>query len=248
MSPTYSTTFLILAAAAALAGVATRDVLGWGSAAFAYAALSFALLAVAYAGAGPRLLLKRTDGRRFPLAWLLFAPYFGLNALSFWLYRRGQRGPAVAELAPNLFFGRRLTACEAAAHSGTWVGVLDLAAEFAEAGPLRGVPQYRSLPVLDGTAPSEAELRDAVAWLREAVQAGPVYVHCALGHGRTATVLLAYLLTTGRVGTVGDGLTLLKSLRAGVSIGRGQARRLGSAWQAVPKFLTDAARPKGKAK
>jgi protein-tyrosine phosphatase len=227
MSVKYSVTFLLLAAAFILAGVAAWEVVGWGSAAFVYAAFSFLLLTVAYAGAGSGMFLKRGDGRRYPLAWLLFAPYFGLNALSFWLYRRSHRGPAYASVAPNLFFGRRLTTREAAeAKSLGWCAVLDLAAEFAEVEPLRRVPRYRSLPLLDATAPTEDQLRGAVAWLRESMQSGPVYVHCALGHGRTATVLLAYLLTAGRVSTIRDGLKLLRSLRAGAGLHRGQARLL----------------------
>jgi protein-tyrosine phosphatase len=52
---------------------------------------------------------------------------------------------------------------------------------------------------------------------------GPVYVHCALGHGRTATVVLAYLLATGQVATLREGLARLRTLRPGVGLHRQQA-------------------------
>jgi len=89
------------------------------------------------------------------------------------------REPAYAEVVPNLSFGRRLLARECTAVR--WVSVLDLAAEFTEARPLRELAGYRSLPVLDATSPTVEQLRSSVAWLTEVVAIGPVYVHCALG-------------------------------------------------------------------
>jgi protein-tyrosine phosphatase len=57
-----------------------------------------------------------------------------------------------------------------------------------------------------------------VAWLTERAGEGPVYVHCALGHGRSATVVVAYLVATGRAATVQEGLASLRSKRPGVSL------------------------------
>ena len=121
-------------------------------------------------------------------------------------------------------FGRRLSAREARAAG--WVSVLDLACEFAATRPLRKLAGYRSLPVLDGTAPTGEQLRSAVAWLTEAVKAGPVYVHCALGHGRSACAVIAYLLSVGSVGTVAEGVAVVRSLRPAVRLQRAQRWRL----------------------
>jgi hypothetical protein len=220
----YSVTFLVLAAAFVVVAVAAWDSVGWAAIVPLYAALSFALLAVAYAGAGPRILLKRPNGRRSAIGWLLLAPYFLLNTLTFGLYRLLSREPAYAEVAPNLFFGRRLSAREAEA--GGWAGVLDLAGEFPAGWWQRSRPGYRSLPVLDAAAPTEEELRSAAAWVAQAAAAGPVYVHCALGHGRSACVVIAHLLVSGRVATVAEGVRLLRSLRPGVRLHPPQARLL----------------------
>ena len=211
----------MLAVGCVVAALVAWDVVGYAAVLPLYAAVSFALLAAAYAGVGPRLLFKRADGRRSPLGWLLFAPYFLLNAFTFGLYRRVSREPAYVQVAPNVWFGRRLSACEAEA--GGWVSVLDLAGEFPASRVGAG---YRSLPVLDAAAPTEAELRDAVAWIAEAVALGPVYVHCALGHGRSACVVVAYLLSMGAVGTVAEGARRLRSLRAGVRLHPPQLRLL----------------------
>ncbi len=220
----YSLTFLVLAIACVVVALAAWDSVGWAAVVPLYTALSFTLLVVAYAGVGPRLLLNRATGRRSVLGWLLFAPYFALNAATFGLYRLLSREPAHVQVVPNLFFGRRLSACEHRA--GGWVSVLDLAGEFPAVWPQRALPGYRSLPVLDASAPSEAELRSAVAWVAEAVASGPVYVHCALGHGRSACVVVAYLLSVGSVGTVAEGVRLLRSLRPGVRLHPPQLRLL----------------------
>jgi hypothetical protein len=224
VSPKYSLTFLALSAACVAGWVASRADLGWAAWAFLHAALSFGLLSVAYAGAGPSLLLKRASGRRSAWGWLLFGPYYLLNAAIFGAYRRLSGEPPVAQVGHNLFFGRRLSAREAeglgCAH------VLDLACEFAEVRPLRCRPGYRSLPLPDGAAPAHDQLREGAAWVAGAVESGPVYVHCALGHGRSGSVVIAYLLSAGLVGTVTEGVQLLRSLRPGAEPNSAQHGRL----------------------
>jgi protein-tyrosine phosphatase len=164
-------------------------------------------------------LLKRRDGTRFLAAWPLLWPYFLLTAFAFWLFRLTSREPAFTLVAHNLYLGRRLTPREVRqAHAVGWQAVLDLAAEFAEVRRLQRLPNYRSLPVLDATAPTWEHLHVAVEWLRQQVARGPVLVHCALGHGRSVTVVVAYLLTAGRAPTLQEGLTWLRSQRRGVGL------------------------------
>ena len=193
-----------------------RDAVGWGVLLPLYAALSFALVAAAYGGAGPRLLLKQASGRRSLLGWLLFAPYLALSELTFGLHRLLSREPAYVQVAPNVFFGRRLSDREH--RSAGWSSILDLAGEFSAARTVRARPGYRSLPVLDGAAPTEGDLHGAAAFLADAASSGPVYVHCALGHGRSACVVIAYLLSIGAVSTVAEGCERLRALRPGVRL------------------------------
>jgi protein-tyrosine phosphatase len=220
----YSLTFLALAVACVVFARALWDTVDWFGAAFLYPAVSFLLLSVAYAGVGPRLLLKRPCGRRSIMAWIWLGPYFLLNALTFGLYRMMSREPAYVQVSPNVYFGRRLSASESAAVQ--WESVLDLAGEFVETRRLREVPGYKSLPVLDATAPNTEQLRSAVAWVAEGAATGPVYVHCALGHGRSACVVIAYLLSVGVVSTVAEGVRLLGSLRPGVRLQPAQWEQL----------------------
>ncbi|WP_439627856.1 phosphatase domain-containing protein [Gemmata sp.] len=226
----YAVIFLVLACvcgACAWAAVGDGNTLcivpGW-------TALAFLTLSAAYAGVGPRVFGKRDTGRQAPVSCVLFAPYFLLNAVVWGLHRLMSREPAFAEVVPNLYFGRRLTSAEArtAVEQLHWHAVLDLAPEFAEAPALRTLPRYRSLPVLDATAPDPIQLLGAVRWLAEAVAAGPTYVHCALGHGRTGTVVVAYLLATGAVPSAASGVRLLRSRRRGVRLNRTQSNAVAT--------------------
>jgi hypothetical protein len=220
VSAKYGPTFLALAAVMAFAASGADR---WAVCGIALcAALASLLMAVAYAGAGPRMLLKRPEGHRHVAAWPLLWPYFLMNGLAFSLYRVASRRPPYSRIAPNLDLGRRLTAREIRRAGGGWLAVLDLAPEFAEARPFRDASQYRSLPVLDATAPSAEELSSAVDWLARHVAEGPVYVHCALGHGRSATVVIAYLLASGQVRTVDEGEARVRSLRDRVKLNAAQ--------------------------
>lgn len=165
------------------------------------------------------------------VGWLILAPYFLINSGLLALYRRLSREPALVQVLPRLWFGRRLTDREAL--TVQWAGVLDLAAEFASTATAAA---YRSLPVLDGLAPDLNELQTAVQWIAEVSAAGPVYVHCALGHGRSACVVAAYLLWAGVVGSAVEGVRLLRKLRAGVRLSVSQR-------QLLRRFETSLARP-----
>jgi hypothetical protein len=58
--------------------------------------------------------------------------------------------------------------------------------------------KYHCVPILDQTAPSPAQLCSAVRWCSEMRAEGmDVVVHCAFGHGRSATALVATLLCMG---------------------------------------------------
>jgi hypothetical protein len=217
VSVRYSLTFLVLAAVALLAAVMTEL---WVLRILAvWLAIDFGLLSAAYGGAGPRLLFKQRNGLRAKWAWALYAPYFLLNELTFLLYCLIGRRPPYAQVVHNLYLGRRMTSNEARRMRVLrWRAILDLAAEFEEVARLRREKFYRSLPVLDAMAPVGAELSVTVEWLEKRVAEGPVFVHCALGHGRSATVVVAYLLATGEASTVEEGIALVRSKRPGIRL------------------------------
>jgi hypothetical protein len=75
--------------------------------------------------------------------------------------------------------------------------VLDMRAEKADdaaALEARGM-SYKHILVADYHAPTQEQLREGVAWIRaELAQGKRVYVHCAAGVGRSATVVAAFLM------------------------------------------------------
>ncbi len=191
-----------------------------------YAALSFLWMAALYTGIGSPRLLKNSSGRRGIGSWMIFCPYFLLNEYLLWIHRNIGRELAFVEICPNLFLGRKLTAQEATygIDNFDWVADLDLAAELSEVLPLRNLPGYRSLPLLDATAPTPQQMDDAINWLKQATADGAVYVHCALGHGRSACIVVAYLIATELVSTPEGGVQRLQELRCGVRLNSDQLK------------------------
>lgn len=228
MSSRYTFVFGLFAVACGFFGIAAAGPTNGLSLAFLYPAISFLMMAVAYGGGGPRLLGKRPDGGRGWVFRLLLAPYLLLTRFSFLLYKLLGRHSAVCEIVPNLFLGRRLTAKEAGQF--TSAAVLDLAAEFSETRSFRHPDRYLSLPVLDATAPTVEQLNMAVGWITERLPHGSVFVHCALGHGRSASIVIAYLLSSGQVSSVRDGLRHVRQLRPGVGLSTSQSVRLRQWW------------------
>lgn len=104
-----------------------------------------------------------------------------------------------------------------------------------------GFPQSRYLcvPTFDRSAPVPSEIDRCVIFVlsqvhgRDVRSSSPpvtkgvdVIIHCAFGHGRSATVLLACLLADGIVPSIEAGIALLKRHRPLVSISGDQLDRL----------------------
>ncbi len=83
---------------------------------------------------------------------------------------------------------------------------------------------YISFPTLDAHHPSLEELRKRVEII--ANLDGTVYIHCAQGHGRTATLAIAYLLHTGHSATVDDAIRYVLDRRPLAQLGRSQRQIL----------------------
>jgi 8-oxo-dGTP diphosphatase len=72
--------------------------------------------------------------------------------------------------------------------------------------------EYRRVKVEDHYAPTEAQLEEAVQFIRAHADRGmDVYVHCHAGRARSATAVLAYLVDQGR--SRGDALAHVEQAR-----------------------------------
>jgi membrane-associated phospholipid phosphatase len=178
-------------------------------------AAALATVAAAYAGLGPGIFRKR-HGR---LPWstrLILGPCLFGQYLSLLYYRRRCR--AWDEVVPGVLIGCRLGDAEAARAVRAGVtAVVDLTAEFSEATPFLRLP-YLNIPILDLTAPTEAQLRAATVFIAEHAKSGVVYVHCKIGYSRSAAVVGAHLLASGRTPTVAEAETCLRRARPSIVI------------------------------
>jgi protein-tyrosine phosphatase len=162
-----------------------------------------------------------------PLSYLLFWPFHFLNHLSLTLFRWSRKSAPFTEILPGLYLGGRLCSRDARRLSELKIfAVLDLTSEFSEVRSLRETAAYMCIPLLDRTAPSPPQLEAAIGFISEQSRRGPVYVHCALGHGRSATVVLSYLLAIGKFANLDEALAYIQSKRPRVDLNQNQLRAL----------------------
>jgi len=164
---------------------------------------------------GPSIFRKQMG--RIPFtARLILAPVLAAEYLS-WVYYKQHCRPW-DEVVPGVWIGRRLTDSESreAVHKGV-SAVLDVSDTFSEAGPFLELA-YCHLPVLDLTAPTSAQLTDAVTFIERHVGSGVVYVHCKIGYSRSAAVVAAWLMASGRAGSIEDAISHLRSRRPSIVI------------------------------
>ncbi len=196
-----------------LGGWAWAMLLGW-------LAIALALVATSYAWSGVAGFQKRGGRQSLAVRWLL-APY----RLGAWINSRAwtRRNPEPSAITPRVWMGRIPSAAESSRLGLD--AVLDLTAEF-NTPPVAG--QVLSLPMLDLVLPPLNVLDDAVEALERAVQsdARKVLVCCALGYGRSALVVAAWLLKSGRAGSVDEAAECIRSARPSVVLGPAQREYL----------------------
>lgn len=191
-------------AAAACVAIATP---GGAALWLLWPAVSFSIVTVAYLGAGPAAFQKRADGRRTLAASALLWPYLALarvnSELWAWIRPRLRERSDIGDLVLRRHPGQRLPD----------VPLLDVSAEFATV-PVQAV-RYRSVPMLDLAAPAPSEVEEAVQSIDSLLPHGKVHVCCALGLGRSAAVVAAWLLHAGESHSVAEAAALVQARRPG---------------------------------
>jgi hypothetical protein len=180
----------------------------------AWPAFALAGVALAYAVSWRGMFGKRR-GRLPVWSLVVFGPRLLGLRIAWWIQSRA-RTPW-SQLLPNLWIGRRpggARECAQIKQHGVTV-TLDLTAELSETRALRD-EGYHNLPVLDLTLPDLPTLQRAIEIIDAASRdGGVVYLHCALGYGRTAVVAAAYLLSSGRAATVEQAAEQVRACRPG---------------------------------
>jgi protein-tyrosine phosphatase len=193
-----------LSAAVLLGLIAARAgglamLLWWG-------AIALAAVAVLYAGPGAAGIQKKNG--RHPLALTaLLAPYLiGGGLLPRW---RSRHAPEPCLVRDGVWVGRLPFASEMT--RSPFGSLVDMTAELSIKP---GKWQYRSLPCLDVVALSPRDLALAACEIEQLrASSGPVLVACALGRGRSASAVAAWLIATGRAADVSDAVAQVKRAR-----------------------------------
>jgi protein-tyrosine phosphatase len=214
---------------AAIAAALTALALWSGAWGLLYLAAISAAVTVVYAARSPRLFGKRPDGTLAWYAWLLWAPLFAYQWLVHVGVRHLTREPVADEVAPGIWVGRRPRVHELPA--GTAI-VVDLCAEFPVSAGVKDGRAYVACPTLDATSPTPAELVDLVD--RVLAAGGPAFIHCAFGHGRSATVAAAVLVRRGDA-TLADVEGKLQARRPRIGLNATQRAALAAASAAAPR-------------
>lgn len=170
-----------------------------------WVALALLCVALIYRAGNPAAFGKTDDGSLSMAAWWMLAPYLGGAYLNTRWWTR--RHAAVSHVADGVWIGRLPGQAEMGQAGAD--ALLDLTAEFPRLASSR---EYRCIPILDLTVPTQAQLRSAVqqvaAWQGEG---RTVLVCCALGYSRSALVVACWLAAHRGIA---DAQSVLAQLRA----------------------------------
>ncbi len=106
--------------------------------------------------------------------------------------------------------------------------VINLCAERKDDEPrlAQACMTYLWIPVIDTCAPTFEQIDQGVVWIERQLRVGrSIYIHCAIGVGRSATLLASWYIYAHGL-TVSQALALLKARHPQVSLTRRQIQRL----------------------
>ena len=178
---------------------------------------SLLLVALNYALFGAAGFQKHADGSLSSASTWLLAPYL----LGAWVNSRlwTRKHPQPDQVVEGVWLGRVPSAREAA----PFAAVLDLSAELPVRLPGK---TYRNLPLLDLIAPDSEACRQGAELIEKLRQQGPLLVCCALGYSRSATLVAAWLLHSGRADSVEQAIAMIRAARPRIVLGDAQRKAL----------------------
>jgi predicted protein tyrosine phosphatase len=177
--------------------------------------IALSIVAAAYFGLGP-IIFRKTNGRLPWSSWLVLSLCLFGQYLSLLYYRRQCR--RWDEITPRVWIGCKLGEWEASAAVNAGVtAVLDVSAEFSEARAFRAV-RYKSIPVLDLTAPTFEQLNEMASFIAEQSRYGTIYVHCKIGYSRSAGAVATYLIWSSRAADLKEAVAMIRRVRPSIVI------------------------------
>lgn len=188
------------------------------------------IVGAAYAVGNAKVFGKQSDGKIASWALFLLLPYL-LLTWGFWQIKRIiLREKCCHEIVPGIWLGRRAFANELPENISL---IVDLTAEFIEPGNVIAGRTYICVPTLDASVPSDEKFIELVEIISS--WQGNVYLHCALGHGRAATLAAGTLFAKGLVNDMLEAEKVLKQIRPSVSFSSVQKQLLNTAMKQLDR-------------
>lgn len=183
--------------------------------------VSFLTLGAAYGWLGARVFGKGSDGKIAWWAMALLMPYLLLTWAIWHLQIRIGKEDSCNAIAPNIWLGRRPFVKDLPDNISL---IVDLTAEFPESQKVIAGRNYICVPTLDAYVADDKTFRELIEKISS--WQGNIYIHCALGHGRSATVAAATLVAKGLADNVDLAEEIIKKKRPGIEISKAQRRLL----------------------
>lgn len=117
----------------------------------------------------------------------VYRQFFGISLIRF------------SQITPNIFLGGQFSkrGFYTLKNRG-FTGIVSLRAKVEEGQLLRDGVHILQLKVKDKTAPEMQQIKKGITFIQDQLkQNGKVYIHCAVGEGRSVTFLTAYLMSIG---------------------------------------------------
>ena len=198
--------------------------------AWAWFALSFFTVSLAYLFNKPMIFRKRSNGSVPLYVQWVFMPFLYCTQLYNSWARKTDSVPAVQKIDEGVYLARRLFPSDLhTIKSESISGVLDVTAEFSSLNWLsyQADIDYLNIPILDHSVPSDAQIQKALNWIHTHRKAGrSVVVHCALGRGRSVFMVAAYLLSQNPQSSPAEIMDKIRTIRTTARLNKTQFRHL----------------------
>ncbi|WP_372369523.1 dual specificity protein phosphatase family protein [Candidatus Uabimicrobium sp. HlEnr_7] len=171
-------------------------------------AISFAVIGISYIKATVKFFGKKANGRIDFKAMIILFPYLVLLWIIWHVVRFVQKEKAYHTINDNIIIGRRLLDYEIPVGIDN---IIDLTCEFQESKYIIENFNYKSFPILDASITDQKRF---ITFLEElASYQGCTYIHCAQGHGRTATITSLLLILTNKASNPTEAMAIIHNKR-----------------------------------
>lgn len=182
-----------------------------------WSGINFLTIGCGYGGLGATVFGKQSNGSISRLSLSLLLPYLLLTWIVWHIQRWISQSSACHQIIPGIWLGRRPFLHELPDNIDL---IIDLTAEFIEPYDVIANQTYICIPTLDTSVPPDSSFQKLIEIILS--WQGNIYIHCALGYGRSATVVAAIILAKGLVDNLDEAEKLIEAKRPGIKLSQEQ--------------------------